>query len=612
MIHYFTWFVDHLFCLSLILLASFCVGHIVLRRILFDSLIERISFTTALGMGLCGLLLFGLAVFGLLYREVVWTLTVVGAGGSIWCLCSALHREGRRPSRHRFNVWCWGIVAIAAGFWMLLVVSTQYPPVQWDATATHLVLARQYLTEHQIRPNLGVTWPVLPVLNHLLFSWALAIRDDILAQMIEHVFLMLIALGLYSWGKRKNQRLMGVAAAALWLSHPLALWAGNSAYIDVCLAAFAFLGIYALRICWEHKQPGFWMLGLVLLAMAAGTKTTGIVLPVLGTLVGTYLLLRSRLSKRQFVQGVLTAALVALPWYLLIGHFTGNPFWPIFAGYSDGVWGHPTLVGNLDYWLHIGIQKTPLNFFLIPVLLIFRPAHFVPDNYLPLAPLLVLFPICWLVMWKDASVRWWTLWASAIMLTWFSSSQQVRLLLPAIPVMGLAICESLTWFVSHLPRGKVLQPVLWVTVAIISLVSGTRAVLSELKIKGNLPVSKSARETWLADHSRGYLAASFINKHAGPQERVYLVRSSWLNYQFHSPAIAKEGLMQHPLWPSLQWPDESWASYLKSQKIEWILMDRSRMGSKPPPEVSSLSKLEPYYKLVYEDEAAWVLRLQPK
>src|SRR2546426_12327696 len=79
MINYLPWAIAHLGALALMLLCSAGLGNLLLRRCRFDNLIERIVFTTALGLGLCALLLFLLGTLGLLYQSVIWVLTVAGA-----------------------------------------------------------------------------------------------------------------------------------------------------------------------------------------------------------------------------------------------------------------------------------------------------------------------------------------------------------------------------------------------------------------------------------------------------------------------------------------------------------------------------------------------------
>src|SRR5439155_22708409 len=118
------------------------------------------------------------------------------------------------------------------------------------------------LQAHRLVLVWGIPVPVLPLLNHMLFSWAMAIKDDVLAQMVVHTFLMLTALGLYAAGKRQNRPALGCAAAVLWLAHPLILELGSTAYVDIGLTCFVFLGVYALGLFWSGREAFWWYLGM--------------------------------------------------------------------------------------------------------------------------------------------------------------------------------------------------------------------------------------------------------------------------------------------------------------------------------------------------------------
>src|SRR2546425_11452470 len=97
MINYLPWAIAHLGALALMLLCSAGLGNLLLRRCRFDNLIERIVFTTALGLGLCALLLFLLGTLGLLYQSVIWVLTVAGAMGTPF--------NDFYPNRGRAGLW---------------------------------------------------------------------------------------------------------------------------------------------------------------------------------------------------------------------------------------------------------------------------------------------------------------------------------------------------------------------------------------------------------------------------------------------------------------------------------------------------------------------------
>jgi hypothetical protein len=608
------WVVAHLGSLFIILWVAYMVGDLWLSRLPFKSFLERAVMTAATGLGVCSLILLALGVTGLLSRPIVLGLTGTATLAGIWRFGkrSGLSTLANRlKSLRSASPWQIAGLSVLFTYWLLLSYSALYPPIQWDATAYHLIHARDFLASHQIRPNLGITWPVLPLLNQLLFSWALAIWDDLLAQLVEHAFLMLTALGLFSWGRRNNQPLVGLVAATIWLSHPLVLWLAASAYVDVCLATYAFLGIYSLRLFWDTDESVFLVLGLVLLGMEAGTKITGIVtLPFAGCFT-LWMLWRRRLRLNQVILGTGIAACVTLPWYLLIGFFTGNPVWPLFARYGSGIWAHPIVIYGITLWGEQGVAKTLSNFLLAPALLIWKPNSFLPDNNLALTSVFGLFLICWVVMFMDRSVRWWTLWTSAILLSWFVSSQQVRLLLPALPSGGLAIAESLGWIAGKLRTPNLMLKMLYAGMIAFFVLSGARATFDQLNVKGRPPISQTERDAWLSSYSAGYLGVKFINQRATADDTVYLVNAGWLGYHLRPRTLAIEGPIQRPFWPSMRWPDRAWTGHLKSIGVDWVLVNHL-----DSPEWMNLrmkggftNPFEPDYVPVYADSRTWVFRL---
>src|ERR1041384_5903314 len=102
----------------------------------------------------------------------------------------------------------------------------------------------------------------------------------ILSQMMGDKLLMLVGPGIYascaSKPARENWRLFGLAAACLWLAHPIVIWFGRAAYTDVGVTCFAFLGVYALRRFWNDRGTEWWYHSMSMLGLAAATKLTGL------------------------------------------------------------------------------------------------------------------------------------------------------------------------------------------------------------------------------------------------------------------------------------------------------------------------------------------------
>ncbi|HVS80583.1 MAG TPA: glycosyltransferase family 39 protein [Pyrinomonadaceae bacterium] len=648
MINYLVWAIAHLGAWALMLLCAAGLGNLFLRKYRFQNLAERLVFTTAIGLGLCALVLFILGLLGMLYQSVIWVLTVSGAVATVSNFLY-LHKRwlGIRQWKQFLSIQRWkhlyslrnaviaSLILIAAGYWVMLLITSQYPPTNWDSISNHLVIARANLTEHSLGIVLGIPQPVLPALNHMLFTWALALKDDVLAQMVVHTFLMLTAVGLYAWGKRQNRPALGCAAAALWLAHPLIRVLGATAYVDIGLTCFVFLGVYALRVFWDGRKASWWYLGIALLAMAAGTKMTGLFFLGLGSLLGWWLLVRSflkfpshrsaeqnsedfvrsqsRFSWRSLVLGSALALLILAPWYGFVSYHTGNPFWPIFAQYSKGIWGAPWVVSGVDK-LMIGFkQATIRNFLMLSVDFIRYPARFHAELNLTLFPLIVVWPLAWIVALFNRSVRWWVFWALAYTVFWYLQAPFIRYWLPVLPIAGLALCESIQWILERIRKSASLHNAAWVAASILILLWSGYAVSKQIKGRGLPPATPAAREAFLSQLN-GYPGVKYVNAHADKTETVCVLGASWLNYYFHERVIDLWGALYQNRKPTFRWPDDQlWTQWLDYQNVKWIFIyyKSPERALDIPKQNPVVDPFWPDYQLVYADHQTWVFRRKP-
>src|SRR2546430_1602950 len=144
----------------------------------------------------------------------------------------------------------------------------------------------------------------------------------------------------------------------------LPIWEiGATAYVDIALTCFVFLGVYALGVFWSGRHVSWWYLGIALLAMAAGTKMTGLVFLGLGAFLGLWVLavtVKHRISQKRspnivpvessfnwssLALGLILAALVAIPWYAFDAYLKGNPFWPFLLQPGKGLAANPEIKG---------------------------------------------------------------------------------------------------------------------------------------------------------------------------------------------------------------------------------------------------------------------------
>ncbi len=607
MIELIVWVILHLLALGLMVLAAFGAGCLPLRRIDFHSALERATFTVALGFGLYGLALFLLGLAGALYREVILALTA--AGDLYGLIFLARHREHIKSNLRSLTLAKSFLILAGLGCWMFVLWPTLYPSTDWDATSNHLVLARDYLSTHRIISHEGIPQPVLPALNHLLFTWGIAVKDDISAQMIEHVLMMLIALGIYSLGQRRNRAAWGLAAGVFWLAHPLVLWLGQSAYVDIGVTAFAFLGVLALRNFFESRESGWWLIAMSLMGMAAGVKMPGLFFLAAGAIMGLWALAKSLISWKELIRGGALAFLIAAPFYALIAYHAGNPFWPVLTQMSQGVWAEPPIAQFNNWISNVGVAKTPVNFLLLPFYLAFELERFLPEPRI--CRLIVFWPLAWIISIRDREARWWTLWALSFMAFWFLTSQQVRLLLPALPFMILALYESARYIAEKIFKSVAIRRAIWIIAAACALILTARAGLNLLRGSRLPPTNETARDAFLMKFYGGYAGVRYINERSTKDEAVYVINGSWLNYYFKPGVIDSMGLVQRTHWPSYRWPDDGdWVKRLESKGVAWILVfyPGYPLGMKIYKDDPAWKPHWPPYELVYQDTQVWVFR----
>ncbi len=228
---------------------SFLCGHVLLRRMHFASLGERISLSTALGLGVMAHLLFLLGTVGLLYRWAV--LATLG----LWLLILGRgHLIELARSCRRFRWWGGRDMALALLVVLILgplLLLPLYPPSAWDSTEFYLASSKIYVSQHALVLTPYLRFEVYPQLCQLLFTFALLFSDDVAAQLTQFLMLLVLLGAVYSLGCRYFTTRAALWAAALLLGSPLMLYLGSIAYIDIGVTLYLTLAFYAL-VVWQQ------------------------------------------------------------------------------------------------------------------------------------------------------------------------------------------------------------------------------------------------------------------------------------------------------------------------------------------------------------------------
>ncbi len=433
-----------------------------------------------LGLGFWIAVLFMLAAAGQLHRASLWAvvgLVVVAAG------CVLLRRRTPRDtkaaqpvSRLRRFVILAGPAVLLAPFFLVVLLGF----VGWDADVYHLTLPKLYIANHGFRPvafNVYSNWP----LNvELLYALGMLAKDYLLATLVHFGFGVLTLYAIYVGCREFHRPVAGWLAMAFFLCNAVVGWEFTIAYVDLACAFFLLAGLlFMLRAIErdEGRRASLLLAGLCA-GLLAGVKFSGIVGAAL--LAIPYLAWSARHGVRRFWGefGALGAwfALPALvlwsPWVVKAASYTGNPVYPFLYGWFGGPDWSAALGEQLAAWQRsIGMGRTLRDYLLLPVRVILRGgpgyAHFdgrLNAFWIILVPLAVVFGV------RDRFARRCLGVAGLCFLFWSLTSQQMRFLIPVLPLLGIAAATAFVRVTERVSRTSVRRG-LW-TVVIIGTVLG--------------------------------------------------------------------------------------------------------------------------------------------
>jgi len=399
----------------------------------------RLPIQVALGMGAWIGMSFILCVFGA-YRPAV--LRAVFWGGVLVAVSLALVR--RRAVAAALLAW-WREVRLLDLLLLLLLVAPSLllavlPVLSFDANVYHLAVPNHYLQAGGFREIPYLVYSNWPLNMELLFGWGLAVQDFVLAKLIHCGTGVLLVVTLYQYCRRRGHPVAGLLAVVLFLVTEAVRIEMSWAYVDVAQAWLFFLAFAVWEEALDAQDPGQRRRGLclvgVLLGVVAGVKLTGFVCALI--LAVCHLLLGNRRG-RELVLLLGIPLLLWLPWASRSWLATGDPVYPLLYDILGGPYLTGEVVRQLRQWHSgIGMGRSPGDYLLLPYRLVFEAGwgwgRFNGRLHIAWA---AGFPLAAIGAVLD---RRWRLLLVAVLYSayWALSSQQVRLLIPALPFLAAA------------------------------------------------------------------------------------------------------------------------------------------------------------------------------
>lgn len=320
------------------------------------------------------------------------------------------------------------------------------PPVSWDASAYHLTLPKLFL-EHggfrSVELNVYSQWPLG---GELLFALVMLFRDHVLAKLVHFGFGLATCFVIAAACRRWHRPESGFLAVAFFLANPVVIFELRVANVDLAQAFFTTLAfammLEALRPGDDTLRRAYLLLSGVCCGLVAAIKVQGIV--TAGFLA---LLLAPRFLRRETrgaaFRGLLLFALPVaafwLPWLIKSAWLTGNPVYPLFYEIFGGPDWSPALSEQFQTWQRsIGMGREPLDFLLLPLRVILLGGWGYDTFDGEIGAFWLLLPLAALCSRGSFMARRALLVSALFFGFWSLTSQQIRFLVPFLPLLSMA------------------------------------------------------------------------------------------------------------------------------------------------------------------------------
>lgn len=304
----------------------------------FVSRLECAVFSMALGLAGLSLFTLFLSLVNGLYRSVAYGLlaliTIAGLPEirDLW------------SNRHAVNVsslsltpgekWLMIATGVYTGVLLLFtLISALGPEIEYDSLVYHLTGPKKYVQAHGLLRIPDIPYTFFPKNVEMLFTLGMLLHNEVTAKLVHYLLGILSWLGVYTFARRFFSRPVGLLAALIFISSPIVLWELRTSHIELGLALYIFLALYALLVWLPSGEKIWWQISLLCIGFSLGIKYHGFFgLFALALIVFGYFRYSVRSGARpsfaSAFQFLFLGSLGFLPWALVNGFQAHNPVFP--------------------------------------------------------------------------------------------------------------------------------------------------------------------------------------------------------------------------------------------------------------------------------------------
>ena len=543
--------------------AWFGIGNLVVSRLASLESAEKPSYlielvlSFAVGAAVWSLVWFLLGLAGLYMRPVAVVALVLGLLPAAFGFLKFRNAGKGRDESQQAGIVDKLVLLLAAVPVLLSLVASLAPPTAKDTLLYHFSVPKAFIAQGSSAFIEGNIASYLALGTEMHVVWAMLLggsfgerAGEAAGGAVVWLFFPLLLAALFGFARAAGiSRRWSLLAVLMVATVPTAYHVAASAYIDLALALYILLAVFALTRWWRSLETRWLILVAIFLGAALASKLTTLFVIAAFALV-VMMRARSEADRAGKVAGLGLAALVlagviASPWYLRTWAETGSPIFPFYMSIWPGeAAGWDIERSNLFQAMNAqygGYVKTPLDYLAAPwnISVTAQPelaTHF--DGVLGVAFLLGLPFLAW-ALWKfemPAEAKIGSAIAAVMFLFWLFSSQQLRYLLPIVPLLAVGIAAAFERLGESVDGVKQIGQVSFAAAAIAALLTGTAWFLQKAPL--GVVLGGESKAEYLSRNLDYYPYYRWLNTEADAGHRVWLINMRRDTYNLERPYIS--------------------------------------------------------------------------
>ncbi len=493
-------------------------------------------------------------------------------------------REAKRESRYPERAGIFDrvlllLIAIPVG---LAFIGSLAPPTAKDTLLYHFAVPKAFIGQGSSAFIEGNIASYLALGTEMHTVWAMLLGGLVSERASEAAggaviwfFFPLLLAAIFGFAREIGlARRWALIAVLMVATVPTVYHVAASAYTDVALSLFVALAVHSLTRWWKTLETGWLIFVAIFLGAALAIKLTTLFVIAAFVLV---ILLRVRNAQASEpdrigkvagygLAALLLAGVIASPWYLRTWGETGSPIFPFYMSIWPGeAPGWDVERSNLFQAMNAqygGYVKSPLDYVAAPwnISTVAQPeiaTHF--DGVLGVAFLIGL-PILIFGLWKfemPAEVKIASVIAAVMFLFWMFSSQQLRYLLPLLPLLAIGIAAAFQKTGDEVGAVKTAGQFALASAAIAGILTGAAWFLQKAPVR--VVLGGESKEEYLTRNIDYYPYYRWLNGESEPTAKVWLInmrRDSYhLDRPYFSDYLFEDWTLRRMVWESRNAPE---------------------------------------------------------